>query len=188
MVQNLKFQSNEISVKRLNRILAMLFQEISALEDEDRDLPLRWSMMHMYSTSQMIKILALKRNLDPEIAGIIAALHDYGVVKTKRKENHAKNAKVHVVKFIERYNEKARKGLSLITEDELETILLAITEHSNKDVVSDNEYVELMKDLDSFDRYLHGIPTTREHGKRIENVVNDLKFNEFMTQNYTLSM
>lgn len=73
-----------LSARRLNRILSILFSEMKDLSDEDRDLPIRWNVIHMYTSSQIAKILALKRGIDPELAGIAAALHDIGVVKTKR--------------------------------------------------------------------------------------------------------
>lgn len=49
-----------LSARRLNRILSILFSEMKDLSDEDRDLPIRWNVMHMYTSSQIAKILALK--------------------------------------------------------------------------------------------------------------------------------
>ncbi|WP_427340755.1 hypothetical protein [Caloranaerobacter sp. DY30410] len=49
-----------LPVKRLNRILSMLLLEMKDLSDEDRDLPIRWNIMHMYTSLQIAKILALK--------------------------------------------------------------------------------------------------------------------------------
>jgi len=89
----------------------MLFSEMKALSDEDRDLPIRWSVMHIYTSSQIAKILALKRGIDPELAGITAALHDIGVVKTKKRENHAEAAKRYVYEIIETYNSTHRGSL-----------------------------------------------------------------------------
>lgn len=97
---------NEFSVKRLNRILSILFNEIKELDDDNRDFPLRWSVMHMYSSTQIAKIVAIKRGLDPELAGLMAAMHDIAVVKTKRTENHAKEAKNYIIELIDQYKQK----------------------------------------------------------------------------------
>jgi uncharacterized protein len=124
----------DFSVKRLNRILSLLFSEIKALEDDDRDLPLRWSVMHMYTTSQVAKIIAIKRGLDPELSGLIAAMHDIAVVKTKRKKDHAVEAKRFVVELIDLYNNIARNNLPEITEEEKDLIIESIVHHSEKNI------------------------------------------------------
>ncbi len=164
----------DISVKRLNRILAILFSEIKELDDIDRDLPLRWSAMHMYTTSQIAKIIAIKRGLNPELAGLIAAMHDIAVVKTKRTKNHAIAAENFINELIDLYNNKSRKNLPEITKEEKELIIEAVIHHSEKNVKTENKYIELIKDVDSFDRYLHGIETTDEYLERCNDIYKEL--------------
>ncbi len=168
----------DIYVKRLNRILSILFSEIKELDDNERDLPLRWSIMHMYTTSQIAKIIALKRDLDPELAGLIAAMHDIAVIKTKSTKNHAIKAQNYVIELIDLYNNKIRKNLPAITKEEKEIIIEAIIHHSEKNVKTDNKYIELIKDVDSFDRYLHGIKTTDVFMERCRYIYQDLFFND----------
>lgn len=167
-----------LSVRRLNRILSMLFSEMKALSDEDRDLPIRWSVMHMYTSSQIAKILALKRGIDPELAGIAAALHDIGVVKTKKRENHAEAAERYVYEIIERYNSTHRGSLPQITKKETELIVNAIVQHSQKEIISDNPFVEILKDVDSLDRYLHGVKTEGPHRERCTKVLKEIGIKE----------
>jgi uncharacterized protein len=86
-------KQKKFQVKRLNRILGMLLHEMKDLPDDGRDFPIRWNIMHMYSTSQLAKLLAMHRGIEPELAGIAAALHDIGIVKTKNTKGMLKQAK-----------------------------------------------------------------------------------------------
>ncbi|ACR79331.1 metal dependent phosphohydrolase [Kosmotoga olearia TBF 19.5.1] len=167
-----------LSARRLNRILSILFSEMKDLSDEDRDLPIRWNVIHMYTSSQIAKILALKRGIDPELAGIAAALHDIGVVKTKRHKNHAEAAERYVYEIIESYNSKHRGDLPQITKEEAELIVNAIVQHSQKEIISDNPFVEILKDVDSLDRYLHGVKTEGTHRERCIKVLKELGIEE----------
>jgi len=162
------------NVKRLNRILSMLIAYMKDLDDEDRDIPIRWNIMHMYSSSQIAKLVAMKRGLDMEVASIAAALHDIGVVLTKRQKNHAQNAENIVAEFIKKYNTEARKDLPEITEEETSMIIKAIIHHSEKDDFSDDPMVELLKDVDSIDRYLHGVKSKGIYLKRSIKVIKEL--------------
>ena len=152
-----------LDVKRLNRILGNLYSEFRLLEDSDRELPMKWSTMHMYTSSQLAVLVALKKDLNPELLGIIAALHDIGAVRTKKRENHAINGEPFVKEIIKSYNTLWRGNLDILTDAEQQIIIEAVINHSDKDNISDNPYVEAMKDVDSLDRYLHGVPTKGAH-------------------------
>lgn len=162
----------KLDMKRLNRVLSYLFEDMKNLSDEDRDLPMKWSIMHMYSSSQLGVLVALKRGLNPELLGIIAALHDIGAIKTKRRENHAKNASKYVYEIIELYNSTWRGNLSVINESEISIIHEAVINHSDKGIKSEDPYIEAMKDVDSLDRYLHGIETKGDHLIHLNNLLN----------------
>lgn len=107
----------------------------------------------MYSSSQLAVLVALKKGLNSELLGIIAALHDIGAIKTKRRENHGKNASKFVYEVIELYNSVWRRDLPLINDSEISII------H------------EAMKDVDSLDRYLHGIDTKGNHITHLNNLL-----------------
>ena len=162
----------KLDMKRLNRILSYLFEDIKNLSDEDRDLPMRWSVMHMFSSSQLGALVALKKNLNPELLGIIAALHDIGAIKTKRRENHARNASKYVYEIIELYNSTWRGNLPIINKSEISIIHDAIINHSDKGIKSEDPYIEAMKDVDSLDRYLHGIETKGAYTIHLNNLLN----------------
>jgi uncharacterized protein len=165
-----------LSVKRLNRILAKLLSDWKDLSDEGRDFPIRWNIMHMYSSSQLAKLLAIRRGLNPELAGIAAALHDIGVVATKRHEGHAEVAERYIDDFIETYNAGAGTKLAPITKQERDQIVRAVAQHSEKEIDSGDPFVELLKDVDSLDRYLHGIKMEVAHVERCKKMMEELGF------------
>jgi len=167
-------KTEPLSVKRLNRILNMLLSDWKDLSDVGRDFPIRWNIMHMYSSSQLAKVLALSRGLSPELAGIAAALHDIGVVATRRHEGHAQVAEKYVDDFIEAFNANAGIKLTPITKEERDRIVRAVAEHSDKEIDSGDLFVELLKDVDSLDRYLHGIKMEAAHVERCNKVMREL--------------
>ena len=77
-----------LPVWRLNRVLAILQSRIEALSrDRKREIPIVWGAAHMYSTTQLAKITAIRRNLNPAIAGLVCAFQEVltlhiGVVPT----------------------------------------------------------------------------------------------------------
>ena len=163
-----------LSVRRLNRILAMLFYEMKDLPDEGRDFSIRWNLMHMYSSSQLAKLLAMHRGMDPELAGIAAALHDIGVVMTKKHEGHAEAAEKYVCDFIEKYNFESGAKLQSVTKEEMDKVVKAIVKHSEKGVYSSDPFVELLKDVDSLDGYLHGVKSEGARLERCKRVIEEL--------------
>lgn len=158
----------KLKVERLNRILSYMLQEMKKMTDTDRDLPIRWSIMHMYSSTQLACLMALKESLDPEIAGMISCLHDIGSVMTGKHANHAQNAEPFVRDIIKKYNNDLRSDLDEISDSEIELIIESVISHSNKSEYTNKPYVELMKNVDSLDRYLHGIETKGDHLERLK--------------------
>jgi uncharacterized protein len=163
-----------LPVRRLNRILAMLLLEMKDLNDEGRDLPIRWSLMHMFSSSQLAKLLAMRRGIDPELAGIAAALHDIGVVMAKKHEGHAEAAPPYVYDFLRRYNRESGARLSKVTEEEMEAVVKAVVQHSEKELNSNDPFIELLRDVDSIDAYLHGVKIEGGRLERSKRVMKEL--------------
>ena len=167
-------KSARLDVRRLNRILSMLHARMAKLTDEGRDLPIRWNVMHTFSSAQLAKLLALRRGLDPELAGIAAALHDIAVVETGKRRDHARRAAGPIRDLVRAYNETHRRDLPEITADELAAITRAAVQHSDKAARSDDPLVELLKDVDAADRYLHGIQTEGAYWERAQRVLREL--------------
>lgn len=164
----------QLNVKRVNSLLVTLFEEMRYLEDEGRDLPIKWNMMHMYSSSQLAKILALRRGIDMELASIAATLHDIAVIMTKKRDNHAERAEEYVRQAIKDFNNKNGEKLGRINDEEVELLVKAISQHSNKEEYTQDSFVELLKDIDSLDRYLHGIKSEGAYIERCKKVFNEL--------------
>jgi uncharacterized protein len=171
-------KQERLEVKRLNRILKMLLADMKDLTDEGRDFPIRWHIMHMYSSSQLAKILAIHRGIEPELAGIAAALHDIGAVMTKKHEGHAVAAEKYVFEFLKKYNDGSRAKLPIITQEEMDKIAKAILKHSEKETDSHDPFIELLKDVDSLDRYFHGVKTEGAHLDRCKRVMRELRLKQ----------
>jgi uncharacterized protein len=165
---------SRLDVKRINRVLSMLYDGMKDLDDDGRDLPIRWNVMHMYSTSQLAKLVALRRGMDVELAALAAALHDIATVITKMTKDHAVKAEPYVKEMVSLYNTKWRGNLPELTKEEEEQLLKAILVHSDKETYSEDALAELMKDVDCLDHYLHGIPCEGTHLERCNRVMKEL--------------
>lgn len=163
-----------LDVRRVNRLVSMLLEEVKGLDDEGRDLPIRWNIMHMFSSAQLAKVVAMRRGMDVELASIAAALHDIAVVATKKTERHAKIAETYVREAISRYNDGPWTRLPRVSTEEEDMLVKAIVKHSDKDVVTDDPLAELLKDVDSLDRYLHGVLTESAYLERCNRVLKEL--------------
>lgn len=123
---------------------------------------------HMYGVASMCKILALRRNLNSELAVIIGLMHDIGRTKLGDDgKNHSEKGAKESKDII--------KELNMFDKDEIEIIYKSILKHSFKKEVG-NEYQELIKDADVFEKFLRtpeDINKT-EKQKRVNTVKNEL--------------
>jgi uncharacterized protein len=51
----------KIDMRRSGSLQAMLLNEWKHLDNEGRDLKIEWNIMHMYSSAQLAKLLAIKK-------------------------------------------------------------------------------------------------------------------------------
>ena len=154
-----------LSVWRLNRILSLIQKRIQLLSEIDREIPIVWSTMHMYTTMQLAKLIAIQRKLDPELAGLVCAFHDIYTLLTGQYNDHGVLAEKYIREIIKEYNEIARDELPIITTTEIECIISSAKVHSDKLTKEVNEYSELLKDIDSLDSYLAGTSPGRKSGR-----------------------
>jgi hypothetical protein len=172
---------NGLPVWRLNQILLILqIRMESILNDPDRKsrVPFSWSVLHMHTTTQLAKLLAIKRGCDVELAAIIAAFHDVYSYHTGRWKDHGKKARPYVLEIVAEYNEVWGNQLGIITEEEVKQIIKAIRGHSDKEKKSRDYYTELLKDVDCLDSYLHGFEPTGFHLDRVSKVFAELGFSK----------
>ena len=129
---------NGLPVWRLNQILLILqIRMESIMNDHDRKsgVPISWSVLHMHTTTQLAKLLAIKRGCDVELAAMVAAFHDVYSYHTGKWEDHWKKADPYVREIVTEYNEVWGEQLGVITEAEVKQIIKAIKGHSDKEMV-----------------------------------------------------
>jgi HD superfamily phosphodiesterase len=119
----------------------------SNVQDSDRVSSVVWEIKHSSGCCQIARILAQKRGLDIETSELACLLHDIYVAFVGKGENHAALGAPMA--------EKMLNEIGGFEDDQVKTIVKAIAEHSQKDVYSDDPYVELVKDVDVFDCSLY---------------------------------
>ncbi|MBI2334814.1 HD domain-containing protein [Candidatus Daviesbacteria bacterium] len=119
----------------------------SKLPDVDRESSIAWELKHSSGCCQIARILAQKRNLDADIAAVASVLHDIYVIVEGRYKDHAKLGAPIARKILQ--------DLGGFSEEDINTISQAVAHHSEKEVYSDDPYIELVKDVDVFDCSLY---------------------------------
>ena len=113
--------------------------------DERRDIRQLY-LMHMYGVAQFVSMIALKRNLDSEIATMAGLLHDIHTLDTLDPLKHAKKGSVLARQILE--------DMGVTTEKETDIICDAISHHSSKMKVH-GDYAEALKDADVLQHCLY---------------------------------
>ncbi len=160
---------------RVCHLQAMLFNEWKKLNNENRDLPIEWNVMHMYTSAQLAKLLAIKRNIDPELASLTATLHDIAVVMSGKHERHGERAEPYIRDAVNRYNMIVEPELAISREEE-DSFIEVVRVHSNKNDFSENKLAELLKDVDCVDRYLNAVETSGAASERCRKAMKELGF------------
>lgn len=119
----------------------------SHLPDTNRESSIIWEIKHSSGCCQIARILAQKRNLDADIATAASVLHDIYVIVEGKYKDHAKLGAPIAKIFL-----REVKGFS---EDNIKTITDAVAHHSEKEIYSEDPFVELIKDVDVFDCSLY---------------------------------
>ncbi|MBK5113586.1 MAG: HD domain-containing protein [Candidatus Heimdallarchaeota archaeon] len=163
--KSMKEYQNRFPTWRLNLVLTIIQKKLVETTLETRELPLVWSQMHMYSTMQLAKLLALKRGINPELASLTCALHDIHTLLTGSRKEHGVNAEKHLREIVNEYNQKSQGKLPEITNEEVDRMIAAIAVHSDKTTTSNDSLAELLKDVDSLDSYLHGLIQGKQSGR-----------------------
>ncbi len=108
---------------------------INAVQEDKR----RYFFVHLYGVSHFCALLAVRRGLDPELASTCGMLHDvYAVVSGSYDDHAVKGAK---------QAQRILEPMNLFEEKEIEIITVAISRHSDKDLVH-QPYDEILKDAD----------------------------------------
>jgi hypothetical protein len=126
-------------------MIDMLLQ--SELKDEYRESSLAFELNHHHSTAQFARLLARKRNLPRDVCTVGALMHDIYVAKCGSYKNHAQKSADLASSILD--------DLGGFSEEEKQQILLIISNHSDKDTLSENPFEEFGKDVDILDSFLY---------------------------------
>ena len=141
------FKGNNLSrsEKIQREVVEMILK--SDIPNEKRESSDIWELKHSSGCCQIGRILAEKRGINVELVEIIAVLHDIAVVTTGSYKDHAKKGGIVAKKILEKSND--------FSAEEIKTICDGVAHHSEKDIYTDNPYIEIAKDLDAFDCCLY---------------------------------
>ena len=119
---------------------------------------------HLFSVAAMMKYLAIQNNLNIEIAATIGILHDLATYKLNSSFDHANRSSL--------IDSELLKKDELFSANEIDTIVTAIKNHSNKERI-DDKYSELIKNADLLIQYLNDPEAllTSEKQKRINRLI-----------------
>ncbi|MCL1802161.1 MAG: HD domain-containing protein [Eubacteriaceae bacterium] len=104
--------------------LETLRNEIDGLIAKESPENVRIYISHMYGVASFCTLLALKRNLDVELAATCGMLHDIFYITGGSRENHA----LHGAKQAE----TILKAMQVYSSEEIKTIITAISDTVTK--------------------------------------------------------
>ena len=123
--------------------LELLRREIDILVFKDaKPENIRMYISHMYGVARFCTLLAMKRNMNIELATTCGMLHDIHYMTGGESENHALKGAEQADGIL--------KALNVYNENEIKIITSAILKHSDKKTVHE-PYDELLKDADVMD-------------------------------------
>lgn len=141
------YKGDELSrSEKVERKVADLLLQTKLL-DSKRESSIIWELKHSSGCVQIARILAQKRGLNVEISEIASILHDIYVIVEGKYKDHAKLGAPITKKILEE--------IGGFATNEIQTIIDAVVHHSEKEIYSDNPYIELVKDVDVFDCSLY---------------------------------
>jgi len=126
--------------------LERLRHKIDKLIAKHQPYALRDFTIHLYGVSEYCALLAIRRELDPEIAATSGMLHDIYQITGGTIEEHAIKGAVEA--------EKILRSMDSYTDEEIAVITTAISRHSKKRKFHD-PYDELLKDADVLSHSLY---------------------------------
>jgi len=156
--------------------LEILRNEIDTLIMTKQPGNFRHFVIHLYGVSGFCSLLALRRNLDVEIAATCGMLHDIYQITHGIIEKHAVKGADEAGKIL--------KATGLYSDEEISIITNAISTHSKKRVFHDSPYAELLKDADVLDHCLYNTdyPIIEKEQVRYENLLIELGCEILMKQ------
>jgi uncharacterized protein len=134
---------------------------------------LRKYIAHMYGVARLCTVLAIKRDLDTELATTIGLLHDIDYMTGRGLDNHAVKAAEQAKEVLE--------SMRAYNTDEIGIIVSAIRWHDDIDLIH-APYDELLKDADVMDHYLQNpdSPISERKAPRLKRLCSELGIKSHM--------
>jgi HD superfamily phosphodiesterase len=141
------YKGNDLS--RFEKVERKVIELIlsSKVPDKKREDSIIFELKHASGCTQIARIIAQKRKLNVEIADTATTLHDIYVIVHGTYKDHARLGALIAKKIL--------KEIGGFSKSEIETSSQAVAHHSEKEIYSDNPYIELVKDVDVFDCSLY---------------------------------
>ena len=138
------------------------------IKDVEREVELDHEYERIREAVKHAKLLASKRRIDPELAGVVAAVQNIGRIVTGKSDGYAEAGYLPAKQFL--------AGLGCFVDKEIEQIATAVRNHSRK-AEKDGPLDELAKDADIYARYLQAYEFTRPAElSRLNRIRNELQF------------
>lgn len=150
--------------------LEILRAEIDKIILNEKPDNLRMYISHMYGVARFCTLLAMKRNLNIEIATTCGMLHDIFYMSGGSSDNHAAKGAEQA--------EMLLKAIGAYNDDEIRIITSAIASHSDKGSIHE-PYDELLKDADVLDNCLYNtaFPIAEKEMARYHNLMAEFGIN-----------
>ena len=126
-------------MSRLKDIRKYVNKSLSNMDDKDDMLK---AAGHLYGVSTAAQLIAKKRGMDPELAGMAGLLHDLFAYESGSYDDHAHKGADLARDILEK--------LGVTSSEETDTICSAIFHHDDKAAV-DSPMDEVLKDADVID-------------------------------------
>lgn len=151
--------------------LEILRNEIDKIILNEKSDHIRMYISHMYGVARFCTLLAMKRNLNVELATTCGMLHDIFYMSGGTSDHHAAKGAEQA--------ETILKKMKLYSDDEIKIITTAISRHSDKTHIHE-PYDELLKDADVMDHCLYNpaFPIAQKEKGRYHNLLTEFGINE----------
>ena len=123
--------------------------------------------MHLYAVASFCSLLALRRGLPAELAGIAGMLHDIATHKSGEAKDHARRGALEA--------EHILTAIGCFSHEEISAVCIAIGNHSIKAETHD-PLSELLKDADVLHHSLHNVnePVLPHEATRLTSLCQEL--------------
>ncbi len=151
--------------------LEILRNEIDKIVLNEKSEHIRMYISHMYGVARFCSLLAMKRNLNVELATTCGMLHDIFYMSGGASDNHAARGAEQA--------EAILKAMGSYSDDEIRTVTTAISRHSDKKHIHE-PYDELLKDADVMDHCLYNtaFPIAQHETERYRNLLMEFGINK----------